>query len=144
MDNSYLLKIYRLYEQRFALFIHTNEALRELWPPHPAFQITTGAVKFFENPQLCYNDIETFLNAANTNHTDSEVSFNFNGYKRFTCSNQTITLVIERHSSSLTARWNVTIADLRRLKGFIVSYAEVPDGFLIDQNDPDSNVDTAG
>jgi len=41
-------------------------------------------------------------------------------------------------ASFIRVDWNVTIADLRRLKGFILSYAEVPAGFLIDQNDVDS------
>ena len=127
----------RLYEKKFALFVHTNEILRELWQPRNGFKIQLGAVKFFENPELCYNDIEYLLSQTETNRMDSEVSFNFNGYRRLTCSNQTIDLKISLASSSIKVTWNVSISDLRRLKGFILSYTEVPDGFTIDRNDVD-------
>lgn len=128
----------RLYEKKFALFVHTNSALRELLINNEPFEIKQGAVKFFENPELCYSDIETFLHdVGSTTIKDSEVSFNFNGYRRFTCSNQTIDLEIKLISRLIQVTWNVTISDLRRLKGFIVSYAEIPDGFTINQNDID-------
>lgn len=127
----------RLYEKKFALFVHTNEVLRELWQPSKMFTIRLGAVKFFENPELCYNDIEHLLRQTQTNRSDSEVSFNFNGYRRLTCSNQTIDLEVKLASASIEVTWNVSITDLRRLKGFILSYSEVPDGFTIDRNDVD-------
>ena len=137
-----ILYICRLYEKKFALFVHTNNVLRELFGAttnnkREPFRIKQGAVKFFENPELCYNDIETFLEGSGSSVADSEVSFNFNGYRRFTCSNQTIDLEIELISGSIEVSWNVSISDLRRLKGFIVSYAETPDDFLINQNDID-------
>lgn len=127
----------RLYEKKFALFVHTNSVLRELFN-NVLFEVKQGTVKFFENPELCYSDIETFLqDAGSTTIKDSEVSFNFNGYRRFTCSNQTIDLEIKLISRQIQISWNVTISDLRRLKGFIVSYAEIPDSFTINQNDID-------
>jgi len=133
-----LIRGHNLYEKKFSLFVHTNEILRELWEfDKTNFKINNGTVKFFENPELCYQDIEYFLNACNLNFSDSEISFNFNGYRRLTCSNQTIDLTFELMPKSIIVNWNVTISDLRRLKGYILSYTEVPDGLYIDQNDID-------
>ena len=95
-------------------------------------------MKFFENPQLCYEDIEQFLKSAQVNETDnSEVSFNFNGYRRLTCSNQTIELKFELLPDAILVEWNVTVSDLRRLKGFTVSYAQVIEDFFISQDESD-------
>lgn len=127
-----------LYEKKFALFVHTNEVLRELWNYETtSLKINNGTVKFFENPELCYQDIERFLSTCKLNFSDSEISFNFNGYRRLTCSNQTIDLKFSLMSKIITVNWNVTVSDLRRLKGYILSFTEVPDDYFIDQNDVD-------
>ena len=127
LQRLHLIHGRKLYENKFALFVHTNELLRHLWAPlNGPLQILTGTVKFFENPQLCYEDIEQFLQTAQVNQTDnSEVSFNFNGYRRLTCSNQTIELRFELLPDAILVEWNVTVSDLRRLKGFTVSYSQV-------------------
>ncbi len=138
LQNLRLINGRNLYEKKFALFVHTNEILRELWNYEKTeFRILNGSVEFFENPKFCYQDIEHFLAACKLNFTDSEISFNFNGYRRLTCSNQKIELKFEFMPSSIVVSWNVIISDLRRLKGFILSYTEVPDGYFIDQNDID-------
>jgi insulin receptor len=118
-----------LFEKRFALFVHTNSKLNELWNVKKAngFTITSGAVKFFENPQLCYQNIENFMQDSQVDKPlDAEISFNFNGYKRLTCSsNYTIDLTFKLDPSKITVEWTVTISDLRRLKGYILSYMDV-------------------
>jgi hypothetical protein len=127
-----------LYERKFSLFVHTNEKLRELWYyEQNKLKINNGTVKFFENPELCYQDIESFLSLCKLNFSDNEISYNFNGYRRLTCSNQTIDLKFDLGAKNIIVSWNVSISDLRRLKGYILSYTEVPNDYLIDQNDID-------
>ena len=136
----------KLFEKKFALFIHTNEILRELWPyDSNKFQIKHGTVKFFENPELCYDEIQSFMLKTKfelienkQNFLLAEISFNFNGYRRLTCSNKTIDLKFDFDLYKIIISWNVTITDLRRLKGFIISYIQVASNFTFDQNDVES------
>ena len=138
-----LFKGRKLFEKKFALFIHTNEILRELWAYESNdFSIRHGTVKFFENPELCYDEIQNFMlktfssiQSANATISLAEVSFNFNGYRRLTCSNRTIELKFNLEPKKLLISWNVSISDFRRLKGFILSYIEVPQNFSFDEND---------
>ena len=80
--------------------------------------------------------LKTQDNTTN-NILQAEISFNFNGYRRLTCSNQSIDLNFDFEPKKLFISWNVTISDLRRLKGFILSYIEVPKNFSFDENDVD-------
>ena len=119
-----------LFERRFALFVHTNSRLRELWGCTQINGITilNGAVKFYENPFLCYQDIEDFMGRVRLNASSSvaaEISFNFNGYSRLTCSSKhTIELGLEPGARQISVTWNVSVSDLRRLKGFVLAYVE--------------------
>ena len=127
-----------LYEKRFALFVHTNEALKELWNyADNKFRLLNGTVKFFENPYLCYEDILNLIHLSNISSSDAEVSFNFNGYRRLTCSNRTIELSFDLKPMKIVIKWNITITDLRRLKGFNLFYVEAPIGSIIQSNDVD-------
>jgi hypothetical protein len=145
LSNLRLIRGQVLFENKFALFVHTNEKLRDLWSfkgtdknlDQIKFTIERGTVKFFENPELCFNDIEMFMHHSNLNKVDAEISFNFNGYKRFTCSNQSIELEFRIESKRIHVNWNVTISDLRRLKGYTLSYTKVPNNFKFDQNNVD-------
>jgi hypothetical protein len=148
-----LIKGNFLYEKKFALFVHTNDMLRELWTSGTNLIILNGTVKFFENPQLCYEDILRFLHTSKLYSTasapftniaashwlndDIEVSFNFNGYKRLTCSNQTMSLNFTFEPNIINVHWNLSVADLRRVKGFVLSYKEAPEGVFFNQNDID-------
>ncbi len=52
----------RFYENRFTLFIHTNEELRQLWNYQETnMSIGNGSVKFFKNLEFCFMDISKFL-----------------------------------------------------------------------------------
>lgn len=127
-----------LYEKRFALFVHTNEALKDLWNyAENKFRLLNGTVKFFENPYLCYENILNLINLSNISSSDAEVSFNFNGYRRLTCSNRTIELSFDLKPMKIAVKWNITITDLRRLKGFNLFYVEAPSGSIIQSNDID-------
>ena len=133
-----LIKGARLFEKKFALFVHTNELLRELWDYKlNEFKIENGTVKFFENPELCYEEIEAFMHETSASSMDADVSFSFNGYRRLTCSNRTVDLSFRLLPKQVVVSWSVSVADLRRLKGFILSYVEVADGFVFEQNDVD-------
>lgn len=115
-----------LFESKYSLFVHTNTKLNELWEI-ANLTVLNGTIKFFENPQLCYQDIENFLMRIESSALDTEISYNFNGYKRFTCSNRTIELKFQLEKLKINVGWNVTISDLRRLKGYFVYYSEVGD-----------------
>ncbi|CAF0885729.1 unnamed protein product [Brachionus calyciflorus] len=122
-----------LFENKYSIFVHTNPKLRDLWPEieNKKFQISYGSVKFFENPDLCFQIIENFLLNSNlSNIHESDVSFNFNGYRRLTCSNRTIELKFELKRNFIKVLWNVTISDLRRLKGFNIFYKQVAENYL--------------
>lgn len=96
-------------------------------------------MKFFENPHLCFGEIQNFMLNTLKNRThlkEAEVSFNFNGYNRLTCSNKTIDLDFKLDKYKMSIVWNVTFSDLRRLKGFILSYIRVPtNNFSFDHYD---------
>lgn len=128
-----------LFEKKFSLFVHTNSKLKDLWNfDAKKFSILNGTVKFFENPNLCFQEIENFMvNSDVKNLQDSDIYFNFNGYRRLTCSNRTIDLSFRLKPMQLEISWNVTLSDLRRLKGFTLSYMQVADGFSFDLNDTD-------
>lgn len=118
-----------LYEKRYALFIHTNAKLKVLWHHNvnssSHLVILNGSVKFFENPSLCYHDIQSFLASNRVESHLVEVSFNFNGYKRLMCpSERKIQLKIEFWPRQIVVRWNITIVDLRRLNGYVLYYKE--------------------
>jgi hypothetical protein len=152
LKSLHLIKGNSLYEKKFALFVHTNDMLRELWSSAKNLIILNGTVKFFENPQLCYEDILRFLYASKLSplayapfastathwlNDDIEVSFNFNGYKRLTCSNQTMPLSFTFEPNIINVYWNLSVADLRRIKGFALSYIKAPEGVFFNQNDID-------
>jgi hypothetical protein len=75
------------------------------------------------------------LNKNNTSILSDEISFDFNGYRRFTCSNNTIDLKFKLSKHKLSIYWNVTFSDLRRLKGFILFHTQVPLNISFDQYD---------
>lgn len=126
-----------LFERKFSLFIHTNSKLRDLWKlNNQETLILNGSVKFFENPNLCFQTIEEFMLKSNVlNAQDSDISFNFNGYRRLTCSNQTIELGLDPKSNKINVNWNVTVSDVRRLKGYILFYAPISNNLILDQNE---------
>ena len=112
-----------LYEKKFALFVHSNAALRQLWPL--TVRLSNGAAKFFENPELCVEEIER---AVGERLPESDVSMNFNGYRRLSCSNRTVALYFELRPGAIRVSWNVSLSDPRRLKGFTLFYAEAQIG----------------
>lgn len=75
-----------LFEKKYALFVHTNPRLRNLWPFHlDGLRVDRGGIKFFENPQLCFQLAEKLvMNVLSTsNHRqdiDVELSYNYNGF----------------------------------------------------------------
>ncbi len=46
-----------------------------------------------------------------------------------------ICLILKINFLSSKVKWNVSISDVRRLKGYLVSYTQVEEYFLIDQNE---------
>jgi hypothetical protein len=106
------------------------------------FKIQHGIIKFFENPHLCFWEIQSFMfkTTKNLNKNSNlilsdEVSFDFNGYRRFTCSNNTIDLKFKSTKHKLSISWNATFSDLRILKGFILFHTQVPFNISFDQYD---------
>jgi hypothetical protein len=125
----------KLYENRFALFIHTNEQLRQLWDYEATnMTIANGTIKFFENPEFCFADITKFLDFVNKDLNDAEVSFHFNGYKRITCTKEKIDLNFNLHSNAIDVWWQIKFSDRRRLKGFILSYIQASANMTYDDN----------
>ncbi len=98
-----------------------------------SFTIENGSVKFYENPELCYEDLERFVAHIN----QDRVSLSFNGYRRLTCSNRTIDLNVRAEKNRIKLGWLVQVSDLRRLKGYTVAYTEVGDEFEFDKRDID-------
>jgi insulin-like growth factor 1 receptor len=130
-----------LYDKKYSLVVNNNEKLKELWWKEPLI-IEKGSVKFFENPLLCLETIEQFLKV---NSFQTVNSINLNGYQRLTCSNKTIELKFKKFIDNprlIHLSWNITMADTRRLKGFIVSYTKMSNSNTIynlnDQIDFDS------
>ena len=119
-----------LFENKYCLFVHSNPKLRDLWPTilHRTFQLFKGSIKFFENPDLCYQLIENLVHLTNlTQVHESDISHNFNGYRRLTCSKPTIDLRFELKRKYVKISWNVSLTDLRRLKGFTIYYMTIND-----------------
>lgn len=119
-----------LFENKYSLFVHSNPKLRDLWPTisDKSFKLFKGSIKFFENPDLCYQLIENLVHLTQlTQVHESDVSYNFNGYKRLTCSKPTFDLSFELKRKFVKISWNVSITDLRRLKGFTVYYMPIND-----------------
>ncbi len=135
-----------LFEKKYALFVHTNSHLRELWSLWPNKTILiNGSVKFFENPNLCFQDIEhlIFNKARVLNAQNSDISFNYNGYNRVvSCSSKfPIKLILEPRATEVIVRWNVTISDLRRLNGFILYYSQLSDNQALSDFKNDNRLD---
>ena len=138
LKNLKTIKGVNLFDNQFSLIVHTNNILRDLWQINKDisnFTILNGTIRFYENPELCYEDIERFV--LNLNLNTDLVSLNFNGYKRLTCSNRTIDLNVKLEKNKILVSWNIFISDLRRLKGYTISYVEVSDDFLFDKRDVD-------
>lgn len=126
-----------LYDQKYALLLHKNDLLRNLWDYKTnKFTITNGGIKFFENPEFCLNDINEFVKYLNKSSLDMDISAQFNGYKRLTCSNSKLELNITIGPNNyINVTWPVIFSDTRRLKGFLLSYIEAPGNLTYDPND---------
>lgn len=75
-----------LFEKKYALFVHTNPRLRSLWTLDTiGLRLEHGSIKFFENPQLCFQHAEKLvmdvIKTSNRQELEVELSYNYNGYQ---------------------------------------------------------------
>ena len=161
------------HQQRFALVVHSNRALGELWPANN-LTIVSGAVNFYANPHLCYAHIEQFVarslqpnqtssngSSSDDSRFDAELASSLNGQRRRSyCQSSSgggnrrwIELEVaggERDSRTLVARWRVDMmaTDVRRLRGFVLAYAlslnTAEDNHNEDDEDEDEDEDEDG
>jgi hypothetical protein len=64
----------------------------------------------------------------------------FNSYKRLTCSNNKLDLMINLASNKINVTWPVVFSDMRRLNGYTLSYIEAAGNLTFDPNDISSSI----
>uniref|UniRef100_A0AAU7YU79 receptor protein-tyrosine kinase n=1 Tax=Eriocheir sinensis TaxID=95602 RepID=A0AAU7YU79_ERISI len=116
----------QLYNNRFALYVHDNANLEEIWDftNHSALNISKGKISFLQNPKLCYHSkIEKLLNmTGQAGDHNMKVT---NGYK-VACSIMKHAITLEPQPFTVLVKWPpvTTIEDDRKITGYFIYYKE--------------------
>ncbi len=144
MTNLRVIHGKKFYDNKYTLFIHKNELLRNLWNYRENnFSILNGMIKFLENPEFCLEDVDDFIKYTNRDVDDADILSQFNGYKRLTCSNNKFNLTFSFSAEKIGVSWQVSFFDRRRLNGYRLYYIEAHDNLTFDPNDISFGTDCA-
>ncbi|XP_045102910.1 insulin receptor-like isoform X2 [Portunus trituberculatus] len=118
----------QLYNDKYALFVHDNANLEDIWDfsKNQELNITKGKIFFHGNPKLCYNNkIETLLNLTGQ---EEDYSMRFTNGDKVACSimKAAITLQPLRNRGQVRVRWIPvsTDEDDRKITGYYIYYKE--------------------
>uniref|UniRef100_A0AAU0MVQ7 receptor protein-tyrosine kinase n=1 Tax=Gecarcinus lateralis TaxID=6769 RepID=A0AAU0MVQ7_GECLA len=116
----------QLYSNMFALYVHDNANLEEIWDfnNRSELNIKKGKISFLENPKLCYHTkIEKLLNmTGQAGDHNMKVT---NGYK-VACSIMKHGITLEPQPFMVVVKWTPvsTIEDDRKITGYFIYYKE--------------------
>ncbi|XP_063875014.1 insulin receptor-like isoform X2 [Scylla paramamosain] len=118
----------QLYNNKYALFVHDNANLEDIWDfsKNQELNITKGKIFFHGNPKLCYNNkIETLLNLTGQ---EEDFSMRFTNGDKVACSimKHAIMLLPQKNKGQVLVRWTPvsTDEDDRKITGYYIYYKE--------------------
>ncbi|XP_042877824.1 insulin-like growth factor 1 receptor isoform X1 [Penaeus japonicus] len=119
-----------LYNDKYALYVHGNDNLEEIWTwdDHKNFTITEkkASVLFHSNPKLCYKKIKELLERTNRVEMTADCNMNLTNGNKAACMDKTLELYLTPLAlkGTVNVSWNTVFIndDDRMLTGYYIFY----------------------
>ncbi|ROT72617.1 Insulin-like receptor [Penaeus vannamei] len=119
-----------LYNDKYALYVHGNDNLEEIWSwdDHKNFTITEkkASVLFHSNPKLCYKKIKELLERTGRVEMTADCNMNLTNGNKAACMDKTLDLYLTPLAlrGTVNVSWNTVFIndDDRMLTGYYIFY----------------------